>query len=53
MKTETYKIHIKYFILLIIIYLLQSAVFPRLKILGVMPLLLPLFAVGIGCGHTL
>ena len=48
MKTEPYKIHLKYFIVLLIIYLLQSAVFPRLKILGVMPLILPLFAVGIG-----
>lgn len=48
MKTEPYKIHLKYLLLLLIIYLLQSSVFPHLKILGVKPLLLPLFAVGVG-----
>lgn len=48
MKNEVVKSVITRLALLLILFFLQSSVFSRLRIGGACPLLLPLFAVGIG-----
>jgi rod shape-determining protein MreD len=48
MTAEQRKILVKSILLLLALYLLQTSVFSRLRLWGVSPLILPLFAVGIG-----